>query len=107
MYISSFIGGYCGPGDIDTVFSNPDLLKRFDLPNDHIGLFFSSDNINFPNDVYDLRFISSVSLKSILYSFILFYYLQLFLAILALFSSIFLNSSNFSFSSISIFKFII
>ena len=65
LYISSFIGGYWGPGENGKLKSKPVLLKRFALLKDHIGLFLSFDNINFPNDVYDLRFASSVSFKSI------------------------------------------
>ena len=65
LYISSFIGGYWGPGENGVLKFKPDLLKRFALLKDHIGLFFSSDNINLPNDVYDLLLASSVSLKSI------------------------------------------
>ena len=59
------MGGYWGPGEYDVLNWRPNLLKLLDLPKDHIGLFLSFDNINFPNDVYDLRFASSVSFKSI------------------------------------------
>ena len=65
LYISSFIGGYWGPGEIPTLKLRLVLENLFALPKDHIGLFLSSDNINLPNDVYDLLLASSVSLKSI------------------------------------------
>ena len=68
LYISSFIGGYWGPGENGELKFKPDLQKRFALLKDHIGLFFSFDNINLPKEVYDLLFDSSISLKSIFIS---------------------------------------
>ena len=67
MYISSLIGGYCGPGEYGLEILRPDFEKRFDLPKDHIGLFFSFDKINLPKDVYDFFLIcSSCSLTIII-----------------------------------------
>ena len=51
LYISSLVGGYCGPGEHGILKSTPALQKRFAFPKDQIGLLCSSDNINFPNEV--------------------------------------------------------